>query len=202
MTVNSIQFTRVEIQVVRYLFKHYNDRYNARQLARLLDLNHAHINKLCNLLLSKRLLKKEEIGNAACFSFDYKNALAIKFMEYLLSLEENEFPRWLAVVMHSLKKFSGCIQLGLVFGSSIKSSRFNDVDVLLMYEKNRSKEIKKIKEEIMNSQLIEQPIRYVEIAEKDIIQSRNDKILYNILSESLVFYNPRKYVEVIRKCRR
>ncbi len=202
MTVNRIQFTRVEIQVVRHLFKHYNDRYNARQLARLLDLNHAHINKLCNLLLSKRLLKKEEIGNAAYFSFDYKNALAIKFMEYLLSLEENEFPKWLAVVLHSLKKFSGCIQLGLVFGSSIKSSKFNDVDVLLMYEKNRSKEIKKIKEEIMNSRLIEQPIRYVEIAEKDIIQSRNDKILYNILSESLVFYNPGKYVEVIKKCRR
>lgn len=202
MAVNNIQFTRVEVQVVRYLFKHCKDKYNARQLARLLDLNHAHINKLCNLLLSKQLLKKEEIGNSAYFSFDYDNVLAIKFMEYLLSLEENEFPRWLAVVLHSLKKFNSYIKLGLVFGSSIKHSRFNDVDVLLMYDKNRSKEIMKIKEEIINSQLIEQPIRYVEIAEKDIVLSRDDKIFYNIISDSLVFYNPGQYVEVIKKCRK
>ncbi len=201
MAVNSIQFTKVEIQVVRHLFKHCKDKYNARQLARLLDLNHAHINKLCNLLLIKRLLKKEEIGNSAYFSFDYDNALAIKFMEYLLSLEENEFPRWLAVVMHNLKKFSSCVQLGLVFGSSIKSSRFNDIDVLLMYDKSRYREVRKIKEEIMNSQLIEQPIRYVDIAERDIVSSKDDKLFYSILSDSLVFYNSKKYVEVIKKCR-
>src|SRR3989338_11567458 len=183
MDANNIQFTRIEIQIAKYLFKHHKDRYNSRQLAKVLNINHAHANKLCNSLTKKLLLKKEGIGNAVYFSFDYKSKLAIKFMEYLLVLEEKEFPKWLSVVLHNLKKFNEHITMGLVFGSSIKNSKFNDVDVLLVYEKNKTKKINKIKEEIRNSHLIEQPIRYVDIAEKDILLKKNDNIFYNILSD-------------------
>src|SRR3989338_2191649 len=115
MAVNNIQFTRIEIRIAKYLFKHYNDRYNARQLARILNINHAHANKLCNILADKHLLAKEEIRK---------------------------------------------------------------------------------------SELVETPIRYVDIAERDILLNKEDKIFYNILSESLVFHNPEKYVEVVRKCRK
>ena len=92
--------------------------------------------------------------------------------------------------------------MGLVFGSSIKTRDFNDIDVLLMYNAKKSKGVKKIKDGIRKSELVEKPIRYVEIAEKDILPNKEDKIFYNILSESLVFHNPEKYVEVVRKCRK
>lgn len=202
MTANNIQFTKIEIQIAKYIFKHYKDSYNARQLARILNINHAHANNLCNLLVSKQLLTKEEIGNAVYFSFDYENKLAIKFIEYMLSLEEKDFPKWLIVVLHSLKKFKPYLQIGVVFGSSIKSNDFNDVDVLLVYDKKESRNINKIKEEIMNSQLIEKPVRYVDISEKDILLNKEDKIFYNIISENLIFHNPEKYVKVIKKCRK
>ena len=200
MAVNNIQFKKIEIQIAKYLFKHYKGRYNPRQLARILNINHAHTNKLCNLLADKKLLIKEDIGNSVFFSYEYDNKLAIKFMEYTLSLEEKEFPKWLSVLSHSLKKFKEYIEMGLVFGSSIKTKDFNDIDVLLMYNAEKSKDIKKIKDEIRKSELIEKPIRYVDIAEKDILQNKEDKIFYSILSDGLIFYNPEKYVEVIRKC--
>ena len=202
MAVNNTQFTKIEIQIVKYLFKHYKDRYNARQLARILNINHAHANKLCNILADKKLLTKEEIGNSAFFSYGYDNKLAIKFMEYTLSLEDKEFPKWLSVVSHSMKKFKDCIEMGLVFGSSINTKDFNDIDVLIMYDAEKSKEIKKIKDEIRKSELVEKPIRYVDIVENDILLNKEDKIFYSILSESLVFHNPEKYVEVVRKCRK
>ena len=202
MAVNNIQFTKIEIQIAKYLFKHYKDRYNARQLARLLSINHAHANKLCNILADKKLLIKDEIGNSAFFSYDYNNKLAIKFMEYMLSLEDKEFPEWLSVLFHSLKKFNGCIGMGLVFGSSIKTMDFNDIDVLLMYDAKKSKGIKKIKDEIRKSELVEKPIRYMDIAEKDILLNKEDKIFYSILSDSLIFHNPEKYVGVVKKCRK
>ncbi len=202
VAANNIQFTKIELQIAKYLFKHYKDKFNSRQLAKLLDINHAHANKLCNLLAKKLLFKKEEVGNAVYFSFNYESELATKFIEYLLALEEKEFPKWLSVVLHNLKKFNEHITMGLVFGSSAKNNEFNDVDVLLVYERNKVKEVNKIKEEIRNSQMIEQPIRYVDIAEKDILLNKKDKIFYNILSENLIFHNPEKYVEVIKKCRK
>jgi len=202
MAANNIQFTKIEIQIAKYLFKHYKDRYNARKLARILNVNHAHANKLCNILVDKHLLTKEEIGNSAFFSYEYNNKLAIKFIEYMLSLEEKEFPKWLIVLSHSLGKFKNCIEMGLIFGSSIKARDFNDVDVLLMYNAEKSKNVKKIKNEIRKSELVEKPIRYVDIVEKDILLNKEDKIFYSILSESLVFHNPEKYVEMVRKCRK
>jgi len=202
MAVNNIQFTRIEIQIAKHLFKHYKDRYNARQLARILNINHAHANKLCNILSDKKLLSKENIGNSVFFSYKYDNKLAIKFMEYMLSLEEKEFPKWLNVLSYNLKKFRDSIEMGLVFGSSIKNKDFNDIDVLLVYNPKRSKDVKKIKDEIRRSELVEKPIRYVDIAERDVLLNKEDIIFYDILSENLVFHNPEKYVEVIRKCRK
>ncbi len=200
MVVNNIHFTKIEIEIIKFLFKHYKDRYNARQLARLLKINHTHTNKLCNLLTDKKLLVREEIGNSIFFSYDYNNKLAIKFIGYILSLEENEFPKWLRILSHSLKKFKDCIEMGLIFGSSIKNNDFNDIDVLLMYSSKKSKDIKKIKDEIRKSELVEKPIRYIDITEKDVLSNKEDKVFYSILSDNLVFHNSEKYVEVIRKC--
>ena len=126
MDVNSIQFTKIEIQIAKYLFKHYKDRHNSRQLAKILNINHAHANKLCNSLAKKIILKKEEIGNSAYFSFNYENKTAMKFIEYLLSLEELLPSEWLSVIMHNLKKFNRYVIFSLIFGSSVKNSRFND----------------------------------------------------------------------------
>jgi len=200
MAVKNIQFTKIEIQIAKYLFKHYKDRYNARQLSKILNINHAHANKLCNLLVDKKLLVREEIGNSVFFSYGYNNKLAIKFMEYTLSLEEKQLPKWLSVLSYNLKKFNDHIEMALVFGSSINTKDFNDVDVLLLYDIEKSKDIKRIKDEIRKSELIEKPIRYIEITEKDILLNKGDKIFYNMLSENLVFHNPEKYVEVVKKC--
>jgi len=202
MTANNIQFTKIEIRIAKYLFKHYKEKHNARQLAKLLNINHAYSNKLCSILANKRLLTKEAVGNTVYFSFNYNSKLAIKFMDYILSLEEQEAPKWLIVVLHSLKKFKPHIELGLVFGSSIRNKEFNDIDVLLIHEKDKTKDIAKIKEDIRKSQLVEQPIRYMDVTWKDIISNKDNKVFYSIMSDSLIFHNPEKYVEVIKKCRR
>jgi len=202
MTANNIQFTKIEIQIAKYIFKHYKDKYNARQLARILNINHAHANKLCNILSNKNILVKEELGNSAYFSYNYDNKPAMKFIEYILSTEEKESPKWLAVLLHSLKKFTPHIKIGLVFGSSINTKEYNDIDILLVHDSKKSKNIKKISDEIRKSGLIEKPIKYVNISEKDIRSNKEDKIFYNILSDNLIFYNPEKYVEMIIKCRK
>ncbi|MEK6928085.1 MAG: hypothetical protein AABX11_06660 [Nanoarchaeota archaeon] len=200
MDVNNIQFTRIEIRIAKFMFKHFKERYNSRQLANVLDINHAHANKLCNSLNEKGILFREEIGNSVYFSYNYDNAMAVKFANYLFSLEERGFPKWLAVVMHGLEKFKPFIKMGLVFGSSVQHKDFNDIDVLLMYDKSKTHDIERIKNEIRKSHLIEKPIRYLEITEKDIVLNKEDKIFYNILSNNLVFYNSDKYLEVIANC--
>ncbi len=198
MVVKNIQFTRIEIKIVKYIFKHYLDRYNPRQLARILNINHAHANKLCNLLTKKQLLIKEEIGNSKFFSYNYKNDLSIGFIEYILNFED--FPEWLIVILHKLKEFKPYIKMGFIFGSSIKNKDFNDIDVFLLYDKKFFNEVKQIKDKIRKSGLVDKPIRYMELTEGDIFSNNHSKVFYSILADNLVFYNPKKYVELIRRC--
>jgi hypothetical protein len=200
MAVNNIQFTKIELEIVKFIFKHFKDRFNSRQLSKLLNINHAHANKLCGQLEEKNLLLKEQIGNSIYFTFNYSSKQAIQFMDYLLSIETKEFPKWLAVLLHNLEKFKAHIHLGLVFGSSLQNKDFNDIDVLLVYDSNSAKNIKMIKDEIRKSGLTEKPIRYMDISEKDIFSNKNDKIFYSILSDNLIFYNSSKYIEVVEKC--
>ncbi|MBI4139784.1 hypothetical protein HY483_02370 [Candidatus Woesearchaeota archaeon] len=200
MNVRNIQFTKIEIRIAKYLFKHFKDRYNSRKLANIIDINHAHAGKLCNDLVSKSVLIKDFIGNAVYFSFDYRNKMAIKFIEYLLSLEENQPPKWLAVVSHNLNGLNDYVIFRTIFGSSVKSQEFNDVDVLLVYDKKMRKKINKVKEEIRKSVLVDKTIRYVDVSEEDIYKNMNDKIFYSILSECIVSFNAEKYVRVILKC--
>ncbi|MEA3229953.1 MAG: hypothetical protein U9P44_03485 [archaeon] len=202
MTAKNIQFTKIEIRIAKYLFKHYKDRYNPRQLAAILSINHAHANKLCKALSDKQILVKEEIGNSIYYSYNYSDNYAIKFIEYLLSLEKEEFSCCLSVLLHSLERFVPYIKLGLVFGSSIKNKDFNDIDVLLVYDNKIANKIEKIKEEIRKSELIEKPIRYMDILEKDILSNKEDKVFYGIMSDNLIFHNPEKYVEMIKRCHR
>lgn len=201
MDVKNIQFTKIEIKILKYIFKHFRDRYNARQLARELSLNHAHANKLCHSLAEKDLIKREDIGNSIYYTFDYDNELALNFVRYLLSLEVKEFPRWLNVLARCLAKFNEHVLFGCIFGSSIKSSTFNDIDVLLVYDPKNKSKVKTVKDSIRKSELVEKPIRYVEITEKDIEKNKDDKTFYSILSDCLIFYNPAKYIEMA-KCLR
>lgn len=198
MYANKIQFTKVEILILKFIFKHFREKFNARQTARILSLNHAHVNKLCNALVSKKLLKKEDLGNSIYYTFDYDRRLALKFVEYLLSLEIDEIPPWLKVVAYHLEKMKSHIDMGLIFGSSINSNQFNDIDVFLVYDNKKKATIKKIKEQIRKSELIEKPIRYVEMTAKDLEKNQNNKIFYSILSENIILCNSSKFVEVIQ----
>ncbi|MBN2567688.1 hypothetical protein JXB02_06425 [Candidatus Woesearchaeota archaeon] len=198
MYADDIQFTRTEILLAKHLFRHYRERYNARQLARQLSLNHAHAGKLCAALAGKGLLKRERIGNAIYYTFDYADELAIGFMKYLLSLERKGFPKWLSVLAYNLDEMSEHIELGLVFGSAIRKKAFNDIDVLLVYEKRVKEDVKKIQVSIRRAGLVGSPIRYVEISGKDIATNKDEEAFYAMLSENLIFHNPGYYVDVIR----
>lgn len=200
MSVLNIRFTELELKIATYLFKHYKQKYNPRQLAKLLSINHAHAHTLCNTLTKKNLLIKENLGNSFYFTYNYSTEITVQFMGYLLSLEETQIPGHLLVLRYNLQKFKPYLQLGLLFGSSIKSPNFQDIDILLMYSKSNTKQIKDIKEEIRKSQLIEKPIRYVDIRQEDIEKNKENNIFYNILSENIIFHSPTTYIKIIQTC--
>ncbi|MBD3209418.1 MarR family transcriptional regulator [Candidatus Woesearchaeota archaeon] len=195
--IQEVRFTKTEIAITRHLFKHYKEKTNPRQLAKQLRRNHAAINKSCNDLEKKGLIKKEEIGNAHYYHFNYDQKPAKQFIEYLLTLEQQTTSTKLRIILHELERFKEIIHLGLLFGSATTSTAYNDVDVLLIYEKSKKAAVNTIKNQIRQADLIDKPIRYVEMTPKDIQKNKDDHTFYNIMSQNIIFHNPTAYIEAI-----
>jgi hypothetical protein len=191
-------FSKLELTLLKYIFRHYKEKLNPRTLARTLDINHAHATKLCASLAEKSLLKKEELGNSIFYSFNYNNSLSIGFISFILSLEEKESSSDLAVLLHSLKGLEPYLSFGCIYGSSIHKKDYNDIDVLLVYDPKHRSSISKLKDNIRQSGLITKPIRYLEISTEDIKKNKDDPIFYSIISDCMVFSNPQNYAMAIR----
>lgn len=192
MVVNNIHFTEIEIQIVKYLFKHFKEKFNARQLARLLSKNHVHVNKLCKLLVKKQLLDKEDLGNSVYYFFNFEKS-SVNFVNYLLKFEN--YPKNLQSLLYKLNSFKELVHFGLIFGSAINSLEYHDVDVLLVYDKNNQKQIRKLKTHIRKSKLIEKPIRYLELTPKDL--DFENPVIYSSISDSLLIFGATKFSKVI-----
>jgi len=189
-----LSFSKAELRIAKHLFKT-QKKQNPRQIAKDLKINHANVNRLCNLLYKKNLLKKEELGNSSYYSYS-NNTHPVNFIAYILTLER--LPVWLNELQHKLEEFKD-IRIGAVFGSAIKRKDYNDIDILLVYEPEDAEKIRKIKDSIRRSQLIKKPIRYVDMTEQDILDNKDDPVIQNMLSDNIIFKGAEEYARL--RCR-
>ena len=169
-----------------------------RELAKKLNRNHAYITKSCKELKNKNILTEKIIGKNNVMHFNYENNQAINFVSYLLSLEKDIIPEWLTVIKYNLEKFNQHVDMTILFGSSTYSKKYNDIDVLLVYNKRKKKDMDLIKLEIRKISTISKPIRYTEITLEDINKNLEKLTMYNMLTNNIIIHGSEKYIEVIK----
>ena len=197
INIFNLSFSKTELALITHFFKHYKEELNARQIARTIGINHAHSYKLCSELEKKRLLKKRVLGTMTYYSFFYEDPYAIKFMEYVLSLENMNSKKHIQVIEHVLREFSDYTKIMLLFGSAVHSKNYRDIDVLLMYEKKNKAKIAKIKENIRAEGLLEKPVHYVDMSFDDLEKNKNNPVFYPMLSNNIILQHAAAYAKVI-----
>ncbi len=105
----------------------------------------------------------------------------------------------LTALQHKLEEFKD-IRIGAVFGSAIKRTDYNDIDIILVYEPENAEKIRKIKDSIRRSQLIKKPIRCVDMTEQDILDNKDDPVIQNMLSDNIIFKGAEEYARL--RCRK
>lgn len=196
--IYELSFTKNELKIARFVFKHFKEKFNARQIARELKINHAHTNKLCDVLTKKKIFHQEDLGNASYFTFNYENKNAINFIKYIISIEKQELPKYLATLKYNLEKFEQYTTIIIFFGSAINTEDYNDIDIMMVYDKKDTKKIEEIKEKIIISEILDKPIRYLDLTEQDIKKNLNNKAFYSALSYNIILHGAEKYTEVIK----
>ena len=188
--------TEKENEMLLLIFKDFNTDYNANSISKKLNITPRGALKIMNNLFSERILIRKKFGKAIFYKFNFEDNYARKLIETLLIKESKEkASRWLS-------EFEGLyeiVQIVLVYGSVVRAyEKARDIDVLLVMEKNKYKEVSKFIEEKNN--ILMKPIHPLIMTLSDLQKNLKNKnpAMINAIKEGHVLNGQDKLIEVIK----
>ncbi|MCK4589050.1 MAG: hypothetical protein KAT77_01290 [Nanoarchaeota archaeon] len=186
-----------EIRIILKIFKNFSNKYNSNNLAKEIGLSAMGALKILRKLYEQNLLKIEEIGKAKIYSINFKNEYVKQYISFLLRKEAEEskgkIKRWIV----ELRKLDKSADIGLLFGSVLKSDKYNDVDMLAVLKQSQLKEFNKKVEELnkINVKRIHLIKQSIQDLKDNLI--KKDKVILNAVKQGIVLFGYEKFVEVV-----
>lgn len=183
-----------EKQILLLLFKDFTTKYNARSISAKVTMTPRGALKALKELERQQLVIAEPFGKAIHFSFNSVSLLAKKTIElFLLEEAEQKSKRWL----EEFKKFEEA-EILLLFGSVVRNEKkYNDVDILIVIDKEKYKNIQKKIEQ--KNQILIKKIHPIFQTKKDLEENikRKDPVLLDAIRTGVVLKGWMEFVEVI-----
>jgi hypothetical protein len=110
--------------------------YNINQIARLNKISVGSAFKILKELEKDKIIVKSEISNASHYKLSFNNPETIKLCELLLLAEKRTLKGYAKIYAEDIIKFKDA-EMIILFGSVLKSKKFNDVDVLFITPKTK-----------------------------------------------------------------
>jgi len=186
-----------EIKILLKIFKDFNSYHNANNLSKELGLSAMGALKIVKNLEKQGLIQYDLIGKAKMYHVNLKNDYARQYISFLLRKEAEEsksrIKRWVV----ELKKLKSVSNIGILFGSVIRSDQYNDIDVLVVLKQSQIKEFNKLVEEL--NQINVKRIHTVKQSIHDLKDNlvNKDKVVLNVLRNGIILFGYDKLVEVI-----
>jgi len=191
-----------EVHVALMIFKDFSVKYNANNLSKKLGLSAMGTLKILKKLQVQNLLKSEEIGKSRIYSINFENDYTKQYISFLLRKEAEEsdprIKRWIV----ELRKLDDVSGIGLLFGSVIRSDKYNDIDFLAVLKQAQINEFNEKLDEL--NKLNVKRIHSVKQSVQDIKDNlaRKDKVLVDAVRLAIVVFGYEKYIEVIESVSR
>jgi DNA-binding Lrp family transcriptional regulator len=191
-----------EMIVLLKIFKDFNSYHNANKLSKEMGLSAMGALKILKNLEKQNLIKYEMVGKAKIYKINFNNNYAKEYVAFLLRKEAEDskprIKRWVA----ELRKLEPYSQIGMVFGSVLKSDQHNDVDLLAVLKQLQVKEFNKKIDEL--NQINVKRIHPVKQTLQDLKNNlvKKDKIVLSAIRDCIVLFGYDKIVEVVESVSR
>ena len=189
--------TSNEIKALLIIFKDIKNKYNANNLSKILGITPMGTLKILKGLEKDNIISPEKLGKATFYKINFKSHYAKSYLRFFLEKEaQHSLPR-VKAKLEDLKNLSSCAEIGILFGSILKSENFNDIDVLLVLKNNQVKKCNKITEEI--EKISSKTVHIIKQTPEDLRQNlqKNDKVVLEIIKTGIVIFGQDKIIEVI-----
>lgn len=183
-----------EYKAILVLFKDFLSDYNSRNLSKVVGISHAGMFKLLKKLEKREIIKPKRIGKAVIYSLDLNNSVTKREIEMALTLEAQNYAKWLEefMVLRDISEFA------VLFGSVIKDEKSaKDIDILIVADKKDFNKINnkiKDKNKILNKKIhliLQSPDEF----KKDI--NNKNKVMLEIIKSGIVLFGQEKITKIL-----
>ena len=183
-----------EYKAILVLFKDFLSNYNSRNLSKVVGISHAGMFKLLKKLEKREIIKPKRIGKAVIYSLNIDSPVAKREIEMALTLEAQNYAKWLEefMVLRDISEFA------VLFGSVIKDEKSaKDIDILIVADKKDFNKINnkiKDKNKILNKKIhliLQSPDEF----KKDI--NNKNKVMLEIIKSGIVLFGQEKITKIL-----
>ncbi len=189
-----------QMRAVLGILKSPETLYNANNLSKVLGISSMGTLKILKRLEHEGVLEKEKIGNSFVVRINTGNEHSRKYLRFALSKEvlgsSPLVKRW--VTETKKIKFA---DMAVLFGSVLKKTEPNDIDVLFVTDKRRFQKLGKEIEEINRINI--KKIHPVYQSFDDIVKNikKGDKVMLNAI-KGVVVFGEESFMEIYESCRK
>ncbi len=186
-----------EIKVLNFLIRHFDERNSINAIAKKLEITPMGVHKISKKLEAMNVISPERIGNAIYYKINLNDELGKKVAEFILA--QNELNSYSMVQAQDFEKLKDIVQACILFGSVLyKGNEARDIDVLLLIEKEKFREISKRLDSIR--QLKPKKIHDLMMTRQDLEESikKKDEVIKNIIITGKVVWGSETIIEAIK----
>jgi len=188
--------TNKESEALLVLFKDFSSDYNANSISKKLNITPRGALKILNNLYSEKTLIRRKFGKAIFYKVNLDDNYAKKLIETLLIKEAREkAARWL----YDFEGLAETAQFVLIYGSAVRNyEKARDIDLLLIIEKEKYKEISKLIYE--KNRILIKPIHPLIMVSSDLEKNLKNEnpAMINAIRECYVLHGHDKMIEVVK----
>ncbi|MEA2036479.1 MAG: winged helix-turn-helix domain-containing protein [Nanoarchaeota archaeon] len=189
--------TNNELRVIDFLIRNFNERININGIAKRLNLSPRGAYKILKKLERIKIILPEGIGNGIFYKMNYDDELAKKVSAFVLTQKDmNKYALIQAENLKVVKKYVLCCAL---FGSIVHNGeKANDIDVMLVFQKENYKKIYK-EIDMLNSMSLKRIHKLVQTP-KDLANNikKGDKVVLDIIKKGQFLWGAEIIVEAIK----
>ena len=192
--------TKNEMMATLTILKSPEILYNSRTLSKVLGISHMGCLKILKRLEKGYILESKHIGRSIVYKVDAKNSYSKAYTKFLLSNEAENSSPFVRKWIHEIRKIKNC-SLAILFGSILRKTGPEDIDVLFITDQQKFNKLKKEVEELNELNL--KKIHPIYQTEKDLIENikKRDKVILNAI-KGIVAVGEEEFLEVYNESRR
>lgn len=183
-----------EQEIMKLLFKDFLSYYNSRSMSKIIGISHAGAFKILKRLEEKEFVIGKRIGKAVVYSLNFRNPVLCKEIESILTIEAQNYRRWI----EEFRKLENKIDFVILFGSIMRDEKSaRDIDILVVADKENYSEVRKIINE--RNQISNRKIHLIfqssEEFKKDVLD--RNKAIIDIIKTGIVLFGQNKVREAL-----